>query len=335
MIIHSERFYRQAVLQCPNDLSPRLAFADWLESRNDQRGRLLRVQTQLLDVNVQNRSHLESEMQELIRTGVEPIVVELSNTIGMRLALLPPGNLLMGAADNEKEAAPVEQPQRCVTISKAFLCSVFEVTHFEYEHIMGLFSKKIADPTRPAYPVTWFDAIRFCNLLSKHEKIEPYYDVNDDIIARNGPGYRLPTEAEWEYACRAGTTTRYFFGDTRKRLKEYAVYQHGWLPFYWRTKPEACGTKRSNPWGLYDMLGNVCEWCYDWFAPFERIEESCLIDPIGPTKGYARVVRGGSYLLQAAENRSAFRFLGYPADVCHGFRVVRNIGSSDFPVGRK
>jgi formylglycine-generating enzyme required for sulfatase activity len=150
------------------------------------------------------------------------------------------------------------------------------------------------------------DAVEFCRRLSKQEGVE----------------YRLPTEAEWEYACRAGTTTAFSFGDDEAKLGQYAWYdKNAWD--IGEKYAHRVGQKLPNPWGLYDMHGNVWEWCQDWYAPYGS--ETVVSDPVGPAQGDYRVLRGGSFLNLTSYVRSAFRYAYQPVNrnTNFGFRAAR------------
>jgi formylglycine-generating enzyme required for sulfatase activity len=170
--------------------------------------------------------------------------------------------------------------------------------------------------------VTWFGAVNFCNELSKRENLRLCYQKKfwrrGWICNWQADGYRLPTEAEWEYACRAETTTRYSFGDDLDQLDQYAWYQENS-----RNHLQTVATREPNPWGLCDMHGNVWEWCWDWYG---RYPAQQVTDPRGPEDGrYNRVVRGGSFGDQAVNLRSAIRLVGPPVYRLSytGFRCVR------------
>jgi formylglycine-generating enzyme required for sulfatase activity len=127
--------------------------------------------------------------------------------------------------------------------------------------------------------------------LSEQENLKPFYEIDGDHVRVpdwSGTGYRLPTEAEWEYACRAGSKTRYGFGDDGKELAAYA-----WFAESLEKSTHAVGQKRPNAWGLYDMHGNVWEWCWDWYDT-DYYKQKLAIDPTGPSSGTVRVQRGGS-----------------------------------------
>ena len=176
----------------------------------------------------------------------------------------------MGSPNDDPQALMEEKPSRLIKITCPFELGQFEVTQEEFEVVMGTnpshFSgrdnRDLKDQDTRKHPVdsvSWFDAIRFCNRLSIRHGLPPYYEIKGDtVIRRGGLGYRLPTEVEWEYACRAGTTTRWSFGDDPKQLDHYA-----WHDGNSSNRTHPVGTKKPNPWGLYDMHGNVAEWCWD------------------------------------------------------------------------
>jgi formylglycine-generating enzyme required for sulfatase activity/serine/threonine protein kinase len=257
----------------------------------------------------------------------------IKNSIGMTLNPIPAGEFLMGSPDSDKDAALLEKPQHKVRISPFYL-GVTEVTQEQYQAVMGNnpshFSStgdgkdKVAGRSTGQYPVervSWVDAVRFCDALSKKEGLTPFYTNNDPDRARSnkGDGYRLPTEAEWEYACRAGTSTRYPFGDRPARLRTY-----GWVDSNAGGMTHPVREKLANDFGLYDMHGNVSEWCTDWFDSGYYMQAPPQ-DPLGPPVGSRRVIRGGTAHLRAPNQRSAVRFDDAPG-VCRdfrGFRVAR------------
>jgi formylglycine-generating enzyme required for sulfatase activity len=204
----------------------------------------------------------------------------LGNSIGMELRLLAPGRFTMGQAGSE---TPHE-----VTLTKPFYIGVYEVTNAQWQRVMGSVPSRWKEQDRPVERVSWDDAVEFCRRLSA---------LPDEHKA--GRVYRLPTEAEWEYACRAGSTTRYCFGDDESRLGDY-----GWFDGNSGDQTHPVGRKKANAWGLFDMHGNVWEWCSDRYADYGRGD---VTDPQGPSGASVRVFRGGSWLYPAWSCRSAYR----------------------------
>ena len=220
----------------------------------------------------------------------------ITNSIGMTLKLIPAGEFMMGSPDNDKDAGIEEKPQHRVRISKSFYLGVYEVTQAQYKAVMennpssfppnGDGKDKVAGQSTDQYPVEgvpWLDAVKFCNKLSVKEGRRPFYEIDDKYVRVpdwNGPGYRLPTEAEWEYACRANasTPTRYSFGDDAAQLDEY-----GWFQFN-SSRAHPVGKKKPNGFGLHDMHGNVSEWCWDWYGE-GYYKQSREDDPTGPAGG--------------------------------------------------
>lgn len=247
----------------------------------------------------------------------------LLNSIGMTLVEIPAGQFDMGSADDEPDASDDEKPRHRVSITRPFYLGAYEVTQAEYQQVMGdnpsWFSNsgfgkdRVAgmDTSRhPVHLVSWDDAVEFCRRLS---------ELPAEKKARRS--YRLPTEAEWEYACRAGTTTRYAVGES---LTSSAANARFGGP---KGKTVAVGSYAPNRFGLYDMSGNVWEWCSDWYDP-DYYKSSPSSDPAGPPEGHARVVRGGDWHDPVSFCRSANRDQARPArrDVGNGFRVVCIVG---------
>jgi len=222
---------------------------------------------------------------------------EQTNSIGMRFVLIPAGEFMMGSPDSDSEAEADERPQHRVRITKPFYLGVHEVTQEQYAAVMGNCPWKGEPRVKegsdyPATYVSWGDAVAFCEKLS----------------AREGCTYRLPTEAEWEYACRAGST-RSCFGDDPLALDNYAWYDE-WPA---RQYARSVGQKKPNGWGLLDMHGNVWECCADWYDP-DYYANSPTVDPTGPSAIPFRVLRGGSWRSYARGVRSASRDLSGPGD---------------------
>jgi len=205
----------------------------------------------------------------------------------------------------EKWYEETEHPQHRVTISKPFYMQATEVTQDQWKRVMGSNPSnfKNCGDNCPVERVSWNDVQEFIGKLNQME---------------GGNKYRLPTEAEWEYACRAGSTTRFCFGNDKDRLGEYAWYRGNS-----RKRTHRVGEKQPNSWGLHDMHGNVWEWCQDWYGDYFS---GSVTDPKGPSSGSGLVLRGGSWRGDARDCRSAFRTRGEPSgrNELIGFRLARN-----------
>jgi formylglycine-generating enzyme required for sulfatase activity len=244
--------------------------------------------------------------------GQQP-VKSITNTIGMKFNKIPAGTFLMGSPETE-EGRYGNQHQHEVTITKAFYMQTTEVTQGQWKALMGTEpwtgnSTVKAGPNYAASYVNWNDAVAYCKKLSEKE----------------GKTYRLPTEAEWEYACRAGTQTTWSFGNDENKLGDHAWYDKNAGDIGERYAHQV-GLKKPNAFGLYDMHGNVFEWCHDYYGE-DYYKSSPEKDPTGPTSGSSRVLRGGSWNYSTRNTRSAYR-VSNDADVRHdynGFRVVREL----------
>ncbi len=235
-----------------------------------------------------------AEISELERrTGL------LINSVGMRFKLIPAGSFRMGS--NSSEANSDESPVHRVTITRPFYIGVYEVTQEQYESVMGTNPSRFRGSNRPVEQVSWNDAVEFCRRLSEIE----------------GVTYRLPTEAEWEYACRAGTTTEYYWGSD-------SAGRYAWNSENSGRQTHDVGQKRPNAWGLYDMAGNVWEWCSDWYGSYGR---SAQVDPRGPSSGDGRVLRGGSWADDPRNLRVSNRLGIAPGNWIdyYGFRCLRDL----------
>ena len=223
----------------------------------------------------------------------------------MEMVLIPAGKFLMGSPDSDKNAQGDEKPQHRVRITKPFYLGKYVVTQEQWEAVMGSNPSQFKGPKNPVDSVSWDDCQQFL----------------DKLNAKSGPGgakFQLPTEAQWEYACRAGSTTRYCFGDEESGLGEYA-----WYGANSHEKTHPVGEKKPNAWGLYDMHGNVDEWCAEWHDG-GYYAGSPTDDPTGPTTGSGRVRRGGGRSSPAGFCRSAYRLWHSPEDrlIDLGFRVA-------------
>jgi formylglycine-generating enzyme required for sulfatase activity len=249
-------------------------------------------------------------------TAQEP-TKEITNSIGMKLVLIPKGTFTMGSPANE-ELRALDEVEHEVTISKDLYLGVTEVTQSQYAKVMRVNPstfKGEKDPDKSDYPVenvSWHDAVDFCKRLS---------ELPEEKAA--GRVYQLPTEAEWEYACRAGAKTTYFFGNDPKSLGTHAWFEGNNNE---RTRP--VGKKKPNAWGLYDMHGNVWEWCADWYGEYPK---AAVTDPAGSNEGTLRVLRGGGWMDTQAIIRTARRGRITPDHVNTfvGFRVV--LSSQEIP----
>jgi len=237
-----------------------------------------------------------------------------SNEIGMELILIHAGTYEMG--DLAGDGRPNEHPVHTVTFTRDFFIGKFEVTQEKYTTVIGSNPSYFVGDDRPVDNLPWYDTIRFANALSELEDYTPCYDNDGNVIGGGGnpyacEGYRLPMEAEWEYATRAGTTTLYSFGDDITQLDAFA----------WLGGIHPVGEKRPNPWGLYDVHGNVSERVHDWYSS-TYYENSPSTDPCGPLSGTGKVVRGGGTISTArSAYRSADRIVDYWPGT--GFRLAR------------
>jgi formylglycine-generating enzyme required for sulfatase activity len=238
---------------------------------------------------------------------------EMKNFGGIRFVKIEAGCFQMGQdkqtelSDKDKQTTANELPQHKVCIDKPFYIGESEITQKQWEDVMGNNPSKFKGMYRPVEKVSWNDTQTFVEKLNDREK---------------GDFYRLPTEAEWEYAARAGTTTVYSFGDDAKNLRQYAWFGN---EGYGGDTHEV-GQKTANPWGLVDMHGNVWEWVQDWYDP-NAYKNSRATNPKGAESGQYKIYRGGSWVAKASLLRSATRYSGLPmtrsGDI--GFRLVREI----------
>ena len=285
--------------------------------------------------------------------------VDIGGGIKIKMVLIPPGEFLMGSTDEERarwlkdamafkadeesiKRIPSAGPQHRVRFTKPFYLAVHEVTQELYQQVTGAnpsaFSNSgvrkdnvAGQPTHshPIETVSWFDAVSFCNKLSVLQKRRPCYVISGrSITLVPGNGYRLPSEAEWEYACRAGSTGKFGFSDENE-LGNYAWYGQNS-----RGVTHPVGEKQPNVFGAYDMHGNVLEWCWDWYDVryYEKLNRVGVLDPIGPATGSLRVTRGGGWghghrqgLCRSAGRNPNNPFIGNAAT---GFRLAMTIDAA-------
>ncbi len=285
------------------------------------------------------------------------VPVEYTNSIGMKFRLIPPGEFLMGSTPEEIEVLlesigkdkdnaiwrdyiRSEAPQHRVILTQPVYVGVTEVTQTQYEQVMGAnpshFSAtgegkeavaNLKTGNHPVETVSWIDATKFCVKLSQQENLKPFYlQFGNSVRPLSGTGYRLPTEAEWEHACRAGTTTRFWNCDEEQDLN-----QAGWSLGNSVSRTHAVGELKANPFGLSDVHGNVWEWVQDGWDPafYGKFKENAAVDPSSPFSDGAqrRVVRGGCWGNYASNCRSSYREALFPTIGynCFGFRMVLSV----------
>ena len=301
----------------PREETRWLVLADWLQEYDDpRRAELLRFHRKMLATCCEPAAHPEraawqARMVELLAAGVKPCVPQDTLTLpgGVPLvgAFVPPGTFLMGGTEYDDE-----KPVHRVTLTAGFCLGVHPVTQLQWQAVMGTTPSHFKGPKKPVEQVSWNDCQEFCAKLTAH---------------LNGRGaVCLPTEAEWECACRAGTTTHFHFGDVPSA--DLANYKGS---FTWngsrkgknRKTTTDVGSFPANPWGLYDLHGNVWEWCADVYAEYTSDDQTDSNRSDRQSDDNARVLRGGSWCINTTYCRAACRLRFAPAIRRNfiGFRV--------------
>ena len=268
------------------------------------------------------------EKGSLVRLVVSGLPEKYRNSAGASMVLIEPGVFKMGSPSSEP-GHDSDEKQHEVTISKPYYMGATEVTQGQWRDVIGSNPSFFKGDNLPVEKVSWLDAVKYCNKLSEKEGLTSTYKINGESVTwtRSANGYRLPTEAEWEYACRGGTTTPFYTG--RCLSADEANYNGGY-------PQEGCSKGRDikktlpvgsfdpNVWGLYDMHGNVWEWCWDWYD--KDYPGGSVTDPVNPGGGSNRVNRGGSWYYYARFCRSALRLRDSPDYTYYslGFRLVRS-----------
>ena len=229
---------------------------------------------------------------------------------------------------------PNEKPVHTVSFTKNFMIGKTEVMQIDYQELMGINPSKYVGDSLPVDKVNWFDAALFCNALSKQDGFDTVYEYAEIIgtpgdscrlkdlkIDLTKKGYRLPAEAEWEYACRGGTATDYYWGNSSD-IDTMSMY--AWYSKNSNNETHKVGKKLPNDYGLYDISGNLYEWCHDWYGPYTSDTE---VNPEGPASGTSRIIRGGNWLTSAKYCRASYRgCIGAPFRCSAiGFRVARSL----------
>jgi uncharacterized protein (TIGR02996 family) len=327
-----EEVLLKALHEDPADDATRLVLADWLEEHGDVRGELLRLHVALRRRPAgADLAAGEGRLRALLAAGLRPCVPVLTNSVGMELALVPPGAFLMGSPDGEDGRSGNEGPQHEVGISRAFYLGAYPVTQGQWQRVMGnnpswfCASGVGKDEVRgldtrdfPVEQVSWEEAGAFCRKLSK---------CLEERRAKRR--YRLPSEAEWEYACRGGaaSSTPFHLGASLSSTQANFDGRHpygGAAKGRFLGRPTEVGAYQvANGFGLYDQHGNVWEWCADWYAE-DYYASSPRLDPRGPSGLSLRVTRGGCWGDRGQYCRSAFRVWRAPCyrDNALGFRVA-------------
>ena len=313
------RGFLAAMIEYGADVSPRLILADWLEEHDrPQEAELMRLHVALLATCCEPDKHPERVQQqarivELLAAGVRPCLprrtVALAEGVDMTFAWIAPGTFLMGSPPDEPERRENEK-QHSVALTHGFYLGIHSVTQVQWQVVMGNNPSEFKGENLPVEQVSWDDCQAFCTNLSQ----------------KDGKRYGLPSEAEWEYACRAGTTTPFHFGEA---ISTDQTNYNGNYPYgkgekgVYRERTTSVGDFPPNAWGLFDMHGNVWEWCRDEYKPYEDLTTKNTLETENIDDS-ARVLRGGSWFDFAWYCRAAYRSRLAPSDryIDVGFRVA-------------
>jgi formylglycine-generating enzyme required for sulfatase activity len=269
--------------------------------------------------------------------GAVPLMAQTPS--GDEFVLIRGGTFTMGSPTTEAWREKDEVQHR-VTL-RNFYMGKYEVTQASYREVMGNNPSESQGATLPVENISWLEAVQYCNARSVKEGLTPAYTINAENVRwnQNANGYRLPTEAEWEYACRAGTTTPFntensispeqsnYFGHYPYTIEDnyFAQNKLETRPGEYRQRPVPVGSFAANKWGLFDMHGNAGEWCWDWYGGYGSGAQT---NPTGPEAGTMHVSRGGGWNDFAKHIRSAYRCANPPSHKMFnlGFRLVRSAG---------
>ena len=264
---------------------------------------------------------------EIKESTPQTIVMQQEQGTSNTMILIKGGTFLMGSPAHEIDRHN-DELQHQVTVS-SFCMGKYAITQNEYQKVMGINPSFYKGEKLPVEQVSWYDAIEYCNKRSQKEGLIPAYTKNGYKVTwnRNANGYRLPTEAEWEYACRAESMTPF---NTGNNITTSQANYDGRYPYHNNAKETrrrntiSVGSFAANPWGLYDMHGNVWEWCWDWYGIYTNAEQT---DPAGAVSGNDRVARGGSWTDGGQYLRSACRSYNRPSNwgSSSSFRLTQNV----------
>jgi formylglycine-generating enzyme required for sulfatase activity len=256
--------------------------------------------------------------------AAEQTLPTITTKSGVEMVLIPPGSFQMGSRSGQENEKPVHSVQ-----IDSFWMDKYEVTQAEFDKSGKPNPSHFKGPDFPVEMINWPQAALYCNYRSHAEGFKPCYNEDTGECNFQADGYRLPTEAEWEYACRAGSDTDYSFGNDSRKIGE-----HAWYADNASQKTHPVGKKKPNAWGLYDMHGNVAEWCNDTYDK-NYYAKSPKENPHGPAEGDKYVLRGGAWNSKPDQLRSALRVGETPGfqDACFsrdaiGFRCVRKASES-------